>query len=55
MYFEIVVASGGYRWRIRNANHEILAASEVLLTRAECRSAVEAVKAGARNAPVYEV
>ncbi len=54
MYFEILAATGGYFWRIRGGNHEILAHSEVLATKATCRNAIDVVKAEARNAPVYD-
>jgi uncharacterized protein YegP (UPF0339 family) len=54
MYFEIVSASGGYRWRIRGGNNEIMAVSEVLTTKASCTSAIAVVKANARTAPTYD-
>lgn len=55
MYFEIVSArGGGYFWRIRAANHEILAHSEVLTTKAACTNAIRVVQTGAPKAPVYD-
>lgn len=54
MYFEIKSASGGYRWYIRGGNHEVMAHSEVLTTKAACLNAIGVVKRDARNAPVYD-
>ncbi len=54
MYFEILPATAGYYWRIRGANHEILAHSEVLTSKAACQNAINVVKGGAANAPTYD-
>lgn len=54
MYFEIVSASGGYRARIRGANHEIMFVSEVYTTKASAQNAIAVVKAGASNASIYD-
>lgn len=54
MYFEIVDASGGYRWRIRGGNNEIMAVSEVLTTKQSCRDAIDVVKKNAATAPVKD-
>ena len=54
MYFEILRSTAGYRWRIRGANHEIMAVSEVLASKASCSNAIAVVKQGAASAPVYD-
>ncbi len=54
MYFEIVTASGGYRARIRGANHEIMFTTEVYTSKASARNAIEVVKAGAAGGAVYD-
>ncbi len=53
MYFEIVrSATGQFMWRIRGANHEIMASSELMRDKASCYSAIAVVK---RDAPTAEV
>lgn len=52
VYFEILRGTDGYYWRIRGANHEILAHSETLASVANCRNAIAVVQAGANGAPV---
>lgn len=54
MHFEILRATGGYYWRIRGANNEILANSEALASVANCRNAIAVIQAGANRAPVYD-
>lgn len=55
VYFEILQStSGGFWWRIRGANHEILASSEILSSKQSCWNAINVVKAGAKDAPVYD-
>jgi uncharacterized protein YegP (UPF0339 family) len=54
VYFQIVRASGGYRWQIRGYNHEIMAVSEVYVAKASAIHAITVVRAGAAGAPVYD-
>jgi uncharacterized protein YegP (UPF0339 family) len=54
LYFEIKPASGGYRWYIKGGNHEIMAHSEVLTTKAACFNAIRVAKRDARGAAVYD-
>lgn len=44
MYFEILRGTDGYYWRIRGANHEILAHSETLTSVANCRNAIAVIR-----------
>jgi uncharacterized protein YegP (UPF0339 family) len=53
MYFQIVDASGGgYFFRVKGGNHEIMANSEVYTTRASAQHAIDVIKGGAANAVV---
>lgn len=54
MYFTIESASGGYRARIYGGNHELVFWTEVYVTKAGAMNAIEMVKRGAGNAPVYD-
>lgn len=54
MYFEIDRAAGGWIWRIRGNNHEIMAVSEILETKAACAHAILVVKGSALNAGVWD-
>jgi uncharacterized protein len=55
VYFEIQRAqSGGYFWRIRGGNNEIMANSEVLSTQQACYAAISVVKRGAAAAQIYD-
>jgi uncharacterized protein YegP (UPF0339 family) len=54
MYFTIESASGGYRAHIYGANNELVFWTEVYTTKASARNAIDMVKAGAYNAPVYD-
>jgi uncharacterized protein YegP (UPF0339 family) len=55
MYFQILNArGGGYFVRIRGGNNETMFVSEVYTTKASARNAIDAVKAYAYNAPVYD-
>lgn len=53
MYFEIYRDGPQYRWRLRGANHEIVAHGESYQTKAGCEHVIRLVK-GSTNAPVYE-
>jgi len=54
MYFEIVRASGGYRWRIKGGNHEIMASSEVYTTKDAAKRSVAVVKTNASTATIHD-
>lgn len=54
MYFTIESASGGYRAHIYGGNHELVFWTEVYTTKASAENAINMVKAGAYNAPVYD-
>ncbi len=55
MYFQILNArGGGYFVRIRGGNNETMFVSEVYTTKAGANNAINVVKAGAYNAPVYD-
>ena len=54
LYFEIVRASGGYRWRVKGGNHEIMASSEVYTTKDAAKRSVSVVKTNASTAKVYD-
>lgn len=54
MYFEIVSNGSTYWWRIKGANHEIMATSEMLNSKQACQNAINVVKMGAASAPVYD-
>jgi uncharacterized protein YegP (UPF0339 family) len=54
VYFEVQSAVGGWIWRIRGNNHEIMASSEILARRAECFHAIAIVKRDAATAGVWD-
>jgi uncharacterized protein YegP (UPF0339 family) len=55
MYFTIRKnRSGKYWWRAVADNNKILAASELMETKAACENGISVVKAGAATAPVYD-
>ena len=54
MYFEIDTASGGWIWRIRGGNHEIMCSSEILSTKGACESAIRVVQENAGMAEVVD-
>ena len=54
MYFTIQTASGGYRGRAYGANHELVWWTEVYKTKAGVMNAINMLKTGARDAPVYD-
>jgi uncharacterized protein YegP (UPF0339 family) len=54
MYFQIYMDGSGYwRWRLRAANHEIIASGEAYYNKSDCLRAIALVK-GTYGAPVYE-
>jgi uncharacterized protein YegP (UPF0339 family) len=54
MYFTIESASGGYRARIYGGNNELVFWTEVYVTKAGARNAVDMVRQGASSAPVHD-
>lgn len=55
MHFEIHrAAAGGFFWRMRGGNNEILDNSEVLSTNQACYDAINVVKRGAASAPIND-
>ena len=57
MYFETFPDTRGeWRWRLRAANHAIIATSgEGYINYADCLRGIELVKLTTQNTPVYEV
>ena len=47
-------SAGQYWWRAAGSNNEILCASELMTSKAACQNGITVVKAGARDAPVYD-
>lgn len=55
MYFTIRKnAQGLYWWRAVGDNNEILAASELMSSKASCENGIRVVQDGAATAPVYD-
>lgn len=55
MYFVIRKnASGKYWWRAVADNNEILAASELMNSKASCENGISVVQNGAATAPVHD-
>lgn len=54
MYFEIVTASGGYRAHAYGDNHKLIFWTQVYDYKSSATNAIDVMKAGARNAPVYD-
>lgn len=54
MYFTIESASGGYRAHAYGANHELVWWTEVYLSKSSAQNAINMLKSGAYNAPVYD-
>lgn len=52
MYFEIYTSGTQYRWRLKAANHEIIASGEAYTTRQNCINAINLV-ASSNGAPIY--
>lgn len=53
MYFEKYQSSGQWRWRLKAANHEIIAAGESYWNEADCDHAINLVKGTTASTPVY--
>ena len=52
MYFE-KYQSGGWRWRLKAANHEIIASGEAYVNERDCDHAINLVKGTNGSTPVY--
>jgi uncharacterized protein YegP (UPF0339 family) len=55
MYYEMYQQGGQWRWRLKAANHEILASGESYTTKANCEKVIELLKATTPATPVNEV
>lgn len=55
MYFEIYLSSGEWRWRLKAANHEIIASGEGYKDYLDCCRAIDLLKATNEQTPVNYV
>lgn len=53
MYYQMYITNGEWRWRLRAANHQIIASGEGYQNESDCLHAIGLVK-GSSNAPVYK-
>lgn len=53
MYFEIYVSGAQYRWRLKAANHEVIASGEAYTSKQSCISAINLV-ASSNGAPIHD-
>ncbi|SES75751.1 DUF1508 domain-containing protein [Variovorax sp. OV084] len=54
MYFEIYPSGFFWRWRLKGANHEIIASGEAYTNKDGCLHAIELMKQTTVYTPVYE-
>lgn len=54
MYFEKYPTNGQWRWRLRSANHEIIASGESYWNETDCDHAINLVKGTTSQTPVYK-
>jgi uncharacterized protein len=54
MYFEKYQNGGQWRWRLKSANHEIIASGESYWNEANCDHAINLVKGTTDLTPVYK-
>ncbi|RSZ28799.1 DUF1508 domain-containing protein [Variovorax beijingensis] len=54
MYFEIYPSGFQWRWRLKAANHEIIASGEAYTSKQGCLHAIELMKQTTANTLVYE-
>ncbi len=52
MKFEIYQSGEQFRWRLRAANHEIVAAGEAYTSRQNCLKAIQLVMSTNNNTPI---
>ncbi|MFS0772857.1 YegP family protein [Sphingomonas sp. 1P08PE] len=55
MYFQKYQQAGQWRWRLKAANHEIIASGESYVYEADCDKAINLVKSTTSATPVYKV
>lgn len=53
MYFTIRKTHDQWRWRLKAANHEIIANGESYHNKADCLHVIDLIR-GSSNVPVYE-
>ncbi len=53
MYFEKYLQGGQWRWRLKAANHEIIASGESYVYEAGCDNAITLIKGTNAATPVY--
>ena len=53
MYFEKYQQASQWRWRLRAANHEIVASGEAYVYESGCDNAINLVKSTTASTPVY--
>jgi uncharacterized protein YegP (UPF0339 family) len=53
MYFTFRKTEGQWRWRLKAANHKIIASGEAYHNKADCLHAIGLIR-GTSNVPVYE-
>ena len=53
MYFEIYTSGTQYRWRLKAANHEIIANGEAYTNKQNCVNAINLV-ASSNGAPIHD-
>ncbi len=49
------LAGGGWRWRLKGANHEIIASGESYVDHAACLRAVRLVRSTSSHTPIRDV
>ena len=54
MYFEIYQQAGQWRWRLKGANHEILASGESYTTRTNCEHVIRLLKSTDPTTPIRD-
>lgn len=54
MYFTIEKGSGGFFFRVKGENGQIMAHSEIYTAKASAQSAVDVIKAGAKTGAVLD-
>lgn len=55
MYFEKYLQAGQWRWRLKAANHEIIASGESYWNETDCDNAINLVKGTTSATPVRKL
>ena len=55
MYFEKYVSLGQWRWRLKAANHEIIASGESYVSESGCDNGIRLVKSTNSETPVRKI